>query len=55
VTEAFGTWTDRYLENGILHVLIATSGNVDSIKYLKPGSAGTPKATGTVFFRLVYH
>jgi rhamnogalacturonan endolyase len=46
-TEAFGTRTDRYLDNGILHVLIATNGNVDSIKYLKPGLPGTPKANGT--------
>ena len=46
-TEAFGTRTDRYLDNGILHVLISTNGNVDSIKYLKPGAPGTPKANGT--------
>ncbi|HTY89278.1 MAG TPA: polysaccharide lyase family protein [Candidatus Acidoferrum sp.] len=46
-TEAFGSRTDRYLDNGILHVLIATNGNVDSIKYLKPGLPGTPKANGT--------
>ncbi len=46
-TEAFGSRTDRYLDNGILHVLIATNGSVDSIKYLKPGSAGTPKTNGT--------
>ena len=45
--EAFGKRTDRYLDNGILHVLIATNGNVDSIKYLKPGSPGTPAANGT--------
>ncbi len=45
-TEAFGGKTDRYLDNGILHVLISTNGSVDSIKYLKPGSAGTPEANG---------
>jgi rhamnogalacturonan endolyase len=45
-TEAFGSRTDRFLDNGILHVLISTNGSVDSIKYLKPGSAGTPKANG---------
>jgi hypothetical protein len=45
-TEAFGSRTDRYLDNGILHVLISTNGSVDSIRYLKPGSAGTPKANG---------
>ena len=45
-TEAFGSRTDHFLDNGILHVLIADSGNVDSIKYLKPGSPGTPKANG---------
>lgn len=44
--EAFGSRTDRYLDNGILHVLIATNGNVDSIKYLKPGLPGTPKNNG---------
>jgi autotransporter-associated beta strand protein len=46
-TEAFSTRTDHYLDNGILHVLITDNGNVDSIKYLKPGSSGTPKANGT--------
>ncbi len=44
--EAFGKRTDRYLDNGILHVLIAPNGNVDSIKYLKPGNPGTPAANG---------
>ena len=44
--EAFGKRTDRYLDNGILHVLIAPNGNVDSIKYLKPGSPSTPAADG---------
>ena len=44
--EAYGSRTDRYLDNGILHVLIATNGNVDSIKYLKPGLPGTPAANG---------
>ena len=45
-TEVFGTRTDQYLDNGILHVLIAANGNVDSIKYLKPGLAGTPSVNG---------
>jgi hypothetical protein len=45
-TEAFGSRTDRFLDNGILHVLISTNGSVDSIKYLKPGSPGIPKANG---------
>jgi len=45
--ETFKGRTDRYLDNGILHVLISTNGNVDSIKYLKPGSTGTPAANGT--------
>ncbi len=45
-TEAFSTRTDHYLDNGILHVDLAPNGNVDSIKYLKPGLAGTPKANG---------
>jgi rhamnogalacturonan endolyase len=46
-TETFNGHTDHYLDNGILHVLIQNSGSVDSIKYLKPGSSGTPKANGT--------
>ena len=44
--EAFSRRTDRYLDNGILHVLISDNGNVDSIKYLKPSKPGTPKANG---------
>ena len=44
--EAFGNRTDRYLDNGILHVLISINGSVDSIKYLAPGSTGTPKNNG---------
>ena len=46
-TELFGSQTDRYLDNGILHVLIAPNGSVDSIHYLPPGSAGTPETNGT--------
>ena len=45
-TETFGSHTDHYLDNGILHVSISPNGSVDSIKYLKPGLAGTPKANG---------
>ena len=45
-TETFGTQTDHFLDNGILHVDLSPSGSVDSLKYLKPGSAGTPKANG---------
>ena len=45
-SEAFGSKTDRFLDNGILHVLVATNGNLDSIKYLRPGLPGTPKANG---------
>ena len=45
-TEAFSGRTDRYLDNGILHVLVSTNGSVDSIKYLKPGLSGTPEANG---------
>jgi len=45
-TETFGTHTDHYLDNGILHVAISPNGSVDSIKYLKPGLPGTPKANG---------
>jgi autotransporter-associated beta strand protein len=45
-TETVNGHSDRYLDNGILHVSIQNNGNVDSIKYLKPGSAGTPSANG---------
>lgn len=45
-TETFGSHTDHYLDNGILHVLISPNGSVDSIKYLKPGLAGTPETNG---------
>ena len=46
-TESFGANTDHYLDNGILHVDLSPNGSVDSMKYLKPGSVGTPKANGT--------
>jgi len=46
-TETVNGHADRYLDNGILHVSIQNNGSVDSIKYLKPGSAGTPSANGT--------
>ena len=45
-TETFGSQTDHYLDNGILHVSLSPSGSVNSMKYLKPGSAGTPSANG---------
>lgn len=45
--EAFGSRTDHFLDNGILHVLISSNGSVDSIKYLQPGSPGSPAANGT--------
>ena len=45
-TEMVNGHADRYLDNGILHVSIQNSGSIDSIKYLKPGSAGTPTANG---------
>ena len=38
-TEQFNNRTDIYLDNGLLHVLFAPNGNVDSIKYLAPGGA----------------
>ena len=46
-TETYGANTDHYLDNGILRVDLSPNGSVDSIKYLKPGSAGTPAANGT--------
>lgn len=45
-TEAFGSQTDHFLDNGILHVDLSPNGSVDSMKYLKPGLAGTPKNNG---------
>ncbi len=45
--EAFGSQTDHFLDNGILHVMISPNGSVDSIKYLQPGLPGTPAANGT--------
>jgi autotransporter-associated beta strand protein len=46
-TETYNGHADRYLDNGILHVLIENNGSVESIHYLKPGSSGTPEANGT--------
>lgn len=46
-TETFNSHTDHYLDNGILHVDITANGSVESLRYLKPGSAGTPAANGT--------
>jgi hypothetical protein len=46
-TETFGSQTDHYLDNGILHVSLSANGSLNSMKYLKPGSAGTPAANGT--------
>ncbi len=46
-TETVNGHADRYLDNGILHVAIQNNGSVDSIKFLKPGSPGTPAANGT--------
>ena len=46
-TETYNSATDHYLDNGILHVDISANGSVASIKYLKPGSSGTPSANGT--------
>jgi rhamnogalacturonan endolyase len=45
-TETFGSQTDHYLDNGILHVEVSPNGSVDSIMYLKPGLSGTPEANG---------
>jgi len=46
-TESYGANTDHFLDNGILHVDLSPNGSVDSMKYLKPGTAGTPSANGT--------
>ncbi len=45
-TETFVTHTDHFLDNGILHVALSPNGSVDSMKFLKPGLAGTPKVNG---------
>ena len=46
-TETFNGHTDHFLDNGILRAEITSSGSVESLKYLKPGTDGTPKANGT--------
>jgi hypothetical protein len=46
-TETFNGHTDHFLDNGILRAEITSSGSVESLKYLKPGTVGTPKANGT--------
>jgi len=45
-TEVFGSQTNHFLDNGILHVDLSPNGSVNSMKYLKPGLAGTPKTNG---------
>ena len=46
-TETYNGHTDHYLDNGILHVDLTSNGSVESLRYLKPGSTGTPAANGT--------
>lgn len=38
--------TCRYLDNGIIRAIVSPAGNVQSIRYLKPGLTGTPSANG---------
>lgn len=45
--ELYNSHTDYFLDNGILHVDITSNGSVESMRYLKPGSFGTPAANGT--------
>ncbi|HEU5396552.1 MAG TPA: hypothetical protein VFV81_05240, partial [Verrucomicrobiae bacterium] len=44
--EVYNSHTDHFLDNGILHVDITGNGNVESMKYLKPGTSGTPALNG---------
>jgi rhamnogalacturonan endolyase len=46
-TEVFNGLTDRYMDNGILHVIITSNGDVASIHFLAPGSPGRPETSGT--------
>ena len=38
--------TCRYLDNGIIRAIISPAGNIQSIRYLKPGLAGSPAVNG---------
>lgn len=45
-TVTYRSKTCRYLDNGIIRAIVSPTGNVQSIRYLKPGLAGTPAANG---------
>lgn len=45
-TVTYRSKTCRYLDNGIIRAIVSPTGNVFSIRYLKPGLSGTPAANG---------
>ncbi len=45
-TVTYRSKTCRYLDNGIIRAIVSPTGNVLSIRYLKPGLSGTPAANG---------
>jgi rhamnogalacturonan endolyase len=45
-TVTYRSKTARYLDNGIIRAIVSASGNVQSLRYLKPGLPGTPAANG---------
>ena len=45
-TVTYRNQTCRFLDNGIIRAIVSPVGNIQSIRYLKPGSSGTPAANG---------
>lgn len=45
-TVTYRSKTCRYLDNGIIRAIFSPAGNVQSIRYLKPGLSGTPAVNG---------
>ncbi len=45
-TVTYRSKTCRFLDNGIIRAIISPTGNVQSIRFLKPGLSGTPAANG---------
>lgn len=45
-TVTYRSKTCRFLDNGIIRAIVSPTGNVLSVRYLKPGLSGTPAANG---------
>ena len=45
-TVTYRSKTCRYLDNGIIRAIVSPTGNVQSIRFLKPGLSGTPAVNG---------